>query len=255
MKPRLKLDEAATPDGGTLTLFRHDQDYSIQINGQELMNSRQHESELELARLGCAHLKEARHIPCVLIGGLGLGYTLRQTLAILPGSARVVVAELMACVIDWNRGPLHTLNGHGLDDPRVELYCGDLLDLLEVPEKRYDAILLDIDNGPGALTSRGNARLYQKKGLLACRRALRHNGRLAIWSATPSKSFEHMCMDCRLHVRRFRVPAYPGSKSQARYVWVACEHPSALPPGGGAPLPRPGSKTNSRGPFRKGNKQ
>jgi spermidine synthase len=205
-----------------MVLYRHDRDFSITINGQHLMHSRQHESELELARLGCAHLA-GRKAPCILIGGLGMGYTLRQALDILSPHAQVVVGELLGAVVEWNREFLGELNGHPLGDDRVDLKTEDIVALISRSKSRFDAILLDIDNGPSAMTDSGNRRLYGREGIQACRRALREQGCLAVWSAEPSKKFEQRLMSCNFHVRRFRVPAIKGSKAQSRFVWVASE--------------------------------
>jgi len=244
MKPRLKIAAARTPDGGEMALYQHDRDFTIEINGEDLMLSRHHESELELARLGCAHLA-GRKAPSILIGGLGMGYTLRQALDMLSPDAKVVVGELMGAVVEWNRQFLGVLNGRPLADERVDLKIGDVIELISCSKSRFDAILLDIDNGPGAMTDSGNSRLYGYEGILACSRALRKQGCLAVWSAGPSKEFEQLLMDCRFHVRRYRVPAYKGSKSQSRFVWVASEDGINLPAGGGEPR-RP-RKNESKG--------
>jgi len=251
MKPREKLATARTPDGGEMVLCRHDADYSILINGQDLMHSRQHESELELARLGCAHL--AGHpAPRVLIGGLGMGYTLRQALDLLSPQAEVVVGELMPAVVEWNRDYLGELNGRPLDDVRVDLRLGDIVELIAGARNHYDAILLDIDNGPSAMTDAGNRRLYSPEGMGACRRALRKKGTLGVWSAESSKLFEQLLVSCHFQVRRYRVPAYKGSKTQSRFVWVAAVDPTILPPGGGEPhLPPPSRPVNDRRPWRR----
>ena len=232
-----------------MVLYQHDGDFSIVINGQNLMHSREHESELELARLGCAHLV-GRKAPSILIGGFGLGYTLRQVLDMLSPHAQVVVGELLSAVVEWNRELLWELNGQSLGDERVDLKTGDIVELISRSKSRFDAILLDIDNGPSAMTNAGNRRLYGYEGILACRLALRQQGCLAVWSAEPSKKFEQLLMSCSFHVRRFRVPAYKGSKSLSRFVWVASENKIILPPGGGAPrLPlRNGSKGSRRRP-------
>jgi len=244
MKARVKLATARTPDGSEMVLRQHDRDFSIRINGQELMNSRQHESELELARLGCAPLA-GRKAPSILIGGLGLGYTLRQALDMLSPHAKVVVCELLSAVVEWNREFFGELNGHPLEDERVDLKTGDIVELISRSKSRFDAILLDIDNGPSAVTDSGNQRLYGREGIRACRRTLREQGCLAVWSSEPSKGFEQLLMNCNFHVRRFRVPVYKGSKSQSRFVWVASEDTIVLPPGGGEPrLPR---KNKSKG--------
>lgn len=244
MKPRIKIDTARTPDGGTMVLYQHDRNFTIEIDGDDLMLSRHNESELELARLGCAHLAGSK-APSILIGGLGMGYTLRQALDMLSPDAEVVVGELLDAVVEWNRKFLGDLNGQPLLDDRVELKTGNIVKLISDSKNRFDAILLDIDNGPNAMTYSGNSRLYGFEGILSCQRALRQKGCLAVWSAGPCKEYEQMLMRCDFHVRRYRVPAYKGSKSQSRFVWVASESKSLLPPGGGEP----------RKPIRKGSRK
>jgi spermidine synthase len=234
MNPIVKIGTTRTPGGGEMVLYQHGRDFSIKINGQDLMNSRQHESELALARLGCAHLS-GHKTPCVLIGGLGMGYTLRQALDMLSPQAHVVVGELLGAVVEWNRAFFGELNAQPLGDKRVDLKTGDIVELISRSKDRFDSILLDIDNGPNAMTDSRNSRLYSRDGIRACCRAMRKNGCLAVWSAVPSKKFEQLLMNCSLHVRRFRVPAYKGSKSESRFVWVASEDKRILPPGGGEP--------------------
>ena len=247
MKPKVRIASVRTPDGGEMVLYQHDHDFWITINGQDLMLSRQHVSEQELARLGCAHLA-GRKAPSILIGGLGMGYTLRQALDMLSPHAHVVVGELLGAVVEWNREFLGELNGHPLGDKRVDLKTGDIVELISRSKSGFDAILLDIDNGPRAITDSGNRRLYGREGILACRRALREQGCLAVWSAEPNKEFEQLLMSCGFHVRRFRVPAYRGSKARSRFVWVASEDKNILPPGGGEPrLPLKGNRERATG--------
>jgi len=217
-----------------MVLYQHDHDFLIEVDGDDLMLSRHNESELELARLGCAHLA-GRKAPSVLIGGLGMGYTLRQALDMLSPDAEVMVGELLDAVVEWNRKFLGELNDQPLEDERVELETGNIVELISRSKKRFDAILLDIDNGPSAMTYSGNSRLYGYEGIVSCRNALRKKGCLAVWSAGPSKEYEQLLMRCDFHVRRYRVPVYKGSKSQSRFVWVASENKSILPPGGGEP--------------------
>ena len=234
MKPRIKVAAAQTPSGGEMVLFQHDHDFSFMVNGQELMNSRQHGSEVELARLGCAHLV-GRKAPTILIGGLGMGYTLRKALDMLTSDARVIVSELIGKVVEWNRAFLGILNDHPLEDKRVEIETGDIVALISRTRSKFDAILLDIDNGPRALTDPRNSRLYGLEGIHACRRAIRGQGGLAVWSVAPSKQFEKTLMRCGFHVRRYRVSAGKGVKAQSRFVWVASENRDILPHGGGEP--------------------
>lgn len=229
MKPTIKLATAHTPDGGEMTLSQHDRDFSIKINGHELMNSRQHESEMELARLGCAHLS-GHAAPSVLIGGLGMGYTLRQTLDMLGPKATITVSELLPAVVDWNRDFMGQLNEHPLKDKRANVIVGDIYPLLLASKGKFDAILLDIDNGPSAIVDSGNQRLYTPEGIQVCRRALRKNGCLAIWSGVPSKAFEKILASCGFHVRRYKLKAYSGSRRNSLYVWIASENKSLLPP-------------------------
>ena len=217
-----------------MELFQHDRDFLIKVNGQGLMNSRRHESELELARLGCAHLS-THESPRVLIGGLGMGYTLRQTLDMLGPGASVVVSELLSAVADWNREYLKELNSQPLDDKRTRLIIGDIIPLIAQSSGQFDAILLDVDNGPSAVTDSGNQRLYSQSGIQACRRALRKSGSLAIWSSEPSKTFEQILMKCGFHVRRYKGKAHKDGNSKPLYIWVAAEDETILPPGGGEP--------------------
>lgn len=232
MKPRIKLATTQTPDGGELGLYNHDGDFLIMVNGQELMSSRRYESEKELARLGCAHLKK-RKTPRILIGGLGMGYTLRQTLDLLGPDAKVVVSELLPAVVDWNREHLGELNAQPLEDKRTEIITGDIFPLLTSSANSFDAILLDVDNGPSAVTDEGNNHLYSPAGIEICRQALRKPGLLGIWSAEPSKEFEQLLMSCNFHVRRYRIPLYKETHTRHAYIFIATEDKNILPPGGG----------------------
>ena len=223
-----------------MELYQHDRDFSIKINGLELMNSRQHESEQELARLGCAHLV-GRQAPCVLIGGLGLGYTLRQALDLLGPDASVMVSELLPAVVDWNREYLRELNNRPLEDTRAQIIPGDIFQLISQSTGRFDAILLDVDNGPVAMTDSGNQRLYSAAGVQACQRALRKQAVLAIWSTEQNKDFEQILISCGFRVRRYRVKAYPASSSKPLFIWVAALDEALLPAGGAEPS-QPGKR-------------
>jgi spermidine synthase len=154
-----------------------------------LMSSRMHGSEEELAALACKHLASTEP-PRVLVGGLGLGYTLRATLDLLPPSASVVVAELVAGVVEWNRGPLGPLANHPLADTRVSVAIGDVGKTMRLDKDGFDAILLDVDNGPDAFTAAGNADLYDNRGVTQAHAALRPGGVLAVWSAWEDRKFE-----------------------------------------------------------------
>jgi spermidine synthase len=229
MKPTLKIATTTTPDGELLTLVQHDADFSMKVGCQELMTSRAHESELELARLGCARIA-ARQNPTVLIGGLGMGYTLRQTLDLLQPDATVVVSELIPDVVQWNRDYLGQLANHPLRDPRVVLKVCDVMSLIQQSEHAFDAIMLDVDNGPEALTAAGNDRLYSRQGLQACMRALHAKGCLAVWSGAIDNTFERRLKAENLFFRLFHVPVYKGGKALARCVWLIASDPRSLPP-------------------------
>ena len=184
------LGTAQTPDGGDLTLVRDGNELIILANGKSLMSSARHGSEEALATEGCVRAKSLE-APSVLVGGLGMGYTLRATLDVLPPDASVVQAELMPEVIEWNRGPLGPLAQHPLDDPRVRIVCDDVAIVMRERHAAYDAILLDVDNGPVAFTQTDNDSLYGDRGLAIAKAALKPGGVLAVWSAWDDRKFEH----------------------------------------------------------------
>jgi spermidine synthase len=188
MKPTRLLDRAVTPDGTPLTLHEHDGALSIRVGGVELMSTRQHHSEERMAELACAGLRDRKHA-AVLIGGLGLGFTLRETLRHVAADATVVVAELVPAVIAWNRNPDYRLAADVIDDPRVEIVVGDVAEVLAESRGRFDSIMLDVDNGASGLTAAANEGLYGQTGLGAARAALKPRGRLAVWSASPDHRF------------------------------------------------------------------
>jgi spermidine synthase len=158
-------------------------------DGEILMSSRMHGSEEALATHACQRARTLKQ-PCVLIGGLGMGFTLRATLDLLPTDATVVVVELIPAIVEWNRGPLAPLAGYPLNDKRVQVETGDVAVTLRSRPKRFDAVLLDVDNGPAALTSSMNAGLYNERGIAAARAALKIDGVLAVWSAQEDRKFE-----------------------------------------------------------------
>ena len=189
MRPWELLGQTRTPDGEDMSLTRQGSEYVILASGKPLMSSRMHGSEEALAAFGCRHVR-GREAPCVLVGGLGMGFTLRATLDVLPPDATVVVAELVAAVVDWNRGPLGPLAGHPLKDRRVQVDVGDVGATLRANSQRFDAVLMDVDNGPAAFTASHNTRLYDDAGLAAARGALTAGGVLAVWSAWEDRRFE-----------------------------------------------------------------
>ena len=172
-----------------MKLTRRDNEYIILANGKSLMSSRMHGSEEALATLACRRVRTLEQ-PCVLVGGLGMGFTLRATLDFLPQDAMVVVAELVPAVVEWNRGPLGPLAGHPLKDKRVRVDVGDVAVTLSSSPGRFDVVLLDVDNGPAAFTASDNAGLYGDRGLAAARAALKMGGVLAVWSARDDRQFE-----------------------------------------------------------------
>ena len=189
MKAWELLGEAQAPDGTDIRLTRRDDEYLILANGKPLMSSRLHGSEEALATLGCSRAR-ALPEPRVLVGGLGMGFTLRAVLDVLPDRAIVTVAELVPEVIAWNRAPLAGLAAHPLKDRRVRIQTGDVGFVLRAHPDGFDAVLLDVDNGPAAFTATTNAGLYDNSGVAAAFAALRPAGTLAVWSAWEDRKFE-----------------------------------------------------------------
>ena len=189
MKAWELLGATVAPDGTDIRLTRRVDEYVILANGKPLMSSRLHGSEEALATLGCTETR-AQARPRVLVGGLGMGFTLRAVLDVLPSAASVIVAELVPAVIQWNRDSLAPLAGYPLRDPRVRIEVADVGFTLRENRGRFDAILLDVDNGPAAFTVGTNAGLYDNSGVAAAYAALRPGGTLAIWSAWEDRKFE-----------------------------------------------------------------
>lgn len=212
MKRVERLGEAVAPDGSVLVLYRHDRDYVIRVDGQELMSTRRHHSEDVLAERVCAPLREHAEAR-VLIGGLGLGFTLRAALRSLGPDARVVVVEIVEEVIRWNQNPEYALGADALRDPRVDLRHDDVANVLQASAGGFDAIMLDVDNGAAALTTRGNAGLYRAQGIRRAAAALRPGGRLAYWSAGEDPAFEAALRREGLSVEVIRVRAHPGLRA------------------------------------------
>jgi spermidine synthase len=188
MKPWTLIDRGLTPDGKSISLHKHDGEYAIRVDGIPLMSTRQHGSEERLAELGCAGLM-AERAPRVLIGGLGFGFTLRGALAVLPAGALIEVAEILARVIEWNRDPALGLAYDAMGDPRVTILNRDVGEVIGEARGVFDAILLDVDNGPAAISTAGNDRLYEYAGLVRTRSALRRGGCAAYWSAAADPGF------------------------------------------------------------------
>ncbi len=201
MKPTETLATATTPDGSSFELKHHDGKYFIQVDGHALMTSHSHGSEDAMMSLACPR---PRGDACILIGGLGMGYTLAATLDLLPPTGSVVVSELVPEVVEWNRGPLGPLAGHPLDDPRTELVVGDVADIIGESRSRFDAVLLDVDNSPDSFTLERNSGLYTPEGLAMAYGSLRPRGALAIWSVGTDRTFER-----RLRSAGFAAATHP----------------------------------------------
>jgi spermidine synthase len=204
VRPWKLLGETQAPDGTDLRLTQHASEYVILANGQSLMSSRMHGSEEALAAFGCARAR-ALDEPCVLVGGLGMGFTLRAALDLLPPHAHVLVSELVPAVVEWNRGPLGPLAGHPLKDVRVQVAVEDVAVTLRRNPGRFDAVLLDVDNGPAALTASSNASVYDNHGVATARLALTVEGVLAVWSARDDRKFEQRLRYCGFRVEVARV--------------------------------------------------
>ncbi|AMO71955.1 spermidine synthase [Sphingorhabdus sp. M41] len=223
MIARELLDTAPIPGGDELRLFRRElkgaDEYSIMLGRIELMNSRLSGSEQALATLACERL--AVKNPRLLIGGYGMGFTLRAALSVLPPQAHVEVAELIPAIVQWARGPMADLSQKCLEDSRVTITIGDVCDVINKADGDYDAILLDVDNGPDGLTHEANDRLYSMAGLATAKKALRSNGILSVWSSEGDTKFTS-----RLHKSGFAVdvktvPARSNGKGAKHTIWLA----------------------------------
>ena len=220
MIPWSLLDTAQVPGGGELRLMQRGAEFSIKLGTDELMNSRLSATEQALATIACEKIR-IRKRPSILIGGLGMGFTLRAALTVLGKQAHIIVAELVPAVVAWALGPMAKLSGDSLADPRVRIHEGDVGDLIRSGRLAYDAILLDVDNGPQGMTRKANDGLYDLKGLRAAYTALRPGGVLAVWSSGPDTKFT-----ARLRKTGFKVDEIPlrakGPRGGARhFIWTA----------------------------------
>ena len=220
MIPWSLLDTAQVPGGGKLHLWRRGAEFSIRLDRNELMNSRLSATEQALATIGCATIQNRKQ-PHILIGGLGMGLTLRAALTVLGAKAKIIVAELVPAVVAWARGPLAKLSGGSLTDPRVTIYQGDVADLIRSGRAAYDAILLDIDNGPQGMTRKANDRLYDPKGLRAAHASLRPGGVLAVWSSTPNAKFTARLRNTGFDVTEHPVRAKGPQGGAQHFIWTA----------------------------------
>jgi spermidine synthase len=220
------LGQTLTPDRTVLKLTRRDNEYIILADGKSLMSSRMHGSEDALATFACGRVRTLDQ-PCVLIGGLGMGFTLRATLDLLRPNAMVFVAEIVPAVVEWNRGPLGPLAGHPLKDKRVRIEMGDVAVTLRSGHGKFDAVLLDVDNGPTAFTAMNNAWLYDDQGIAAARAALKRDGVLAVWSAREDRKFEQRLRYGRFAVQVERVRGRLKKGGPHHFIFLGHKTPSS----------------------------
>ncbi|MDO7835369.1 spermidine synthase [Sphingobium sp. HBC34] len=220
MIPREYLDSAQVPGGQELKLYRRGADHMIVLDRNELMSSRMSGSEKQLALMTIERL-QGRKSPHLLIGGYGMGFTLRAALGVLDGSARVTVAELVPKIIEWARGPMVDLMAGCLDDPRVHLLIEDVVPVIAAGQGIYDAILLDVDNGPDGLTAAANDRLYSAAGLQMAKAALKPGGILAVWSAGSDDPFTRRLHNAGFLVDEVAVKARDNGKGPRHVIWFA----------------------------------
>jgi spermidine synthase len=225
VKPFELLSQAQAPDGTALKLVRRGDEYLILADDKPLMSSRMHGSEEALAEAACRNARTLKR-PQVLIGGLGMGFTLRAALGILPSQTRVVVVELVPAVVEWNRGPLGALSAYPLNDKRVRVEISDVAATMRLCAGQFDAILLDVDNGPAAFTVSNNAALYNDAGIKNAYKALKRNGMLAIWSGREDKRFERRLCQAGFAVKVERVSAR-GKGGGARHTIYLAHKSSA----------------------------
>ncbi|HTL47774.1 MAG TPA: spermidine synthase [Verrucomicrobiae bacterium] len=229
MIPWVLIDTAPMPGGKDLKLYRHDADFAIRSGNVEVMNSRMHGSEEVLSDMACAQIARIEE-PRLLIGGLGMGFTLRAALNRLPPKARVTVAELVPAVVKWNRGVLSELAGHALKDKRVSVVVEDVSKLIRDGKNGYHAIILDIDNGPGSVWRDENNALYSERGLEAAFLALQPRGVLAVWSAGPDRGFTRALNRAGFDVKEVPVRArIDGKGGGHHHLWLARRFTAAPP--------------------------
>ena len=221
MIPWKQIDTTRVPGSDVeLRLMQRGAEFSMKLGQNELMNSRLSGSEEALATLACRRI-EAIEAPHLLIGGLGMGFTLRAALAVLGPKARITVAELVPAVITWARGPMAELFGGSLDDPRASIRQADVIAVIAEKASAYDAILLDVDNGPEGLIRKANDALYDLSGLTSIRRALRPGGVLAVWSSGPHPAFSRRLRDAGFEVNEVALRATTRRSGARHLIWFA----------------------------------
>ena len=221
MIPWKLLSRSKTPDNkNELILYQRDTEYSIRVNGQALMNSKMVGSEMMLAELSCPEIADRKNAS-VLIGGLGMGYTLSAALRLLHSDADLLVAELVPAVVDWNKNVLGSLAGDPLKDSRVTVVIEDVINIISNNKSAFDAILLDVDNGPGSLTQEGNDELYSTSGVSMIHRALRPSGVVAVWSSSPDTGFTQRLNRSSFHVLEKKVRSRTPKKGPIHTIIIA----------------------------------
>lgn len=258
MKPWETIEKALAPDGTEMVLAHRDGEWVVRYGGKVLMSSRQHGSEDALAELA---LQRARQRRAVLVGGLGLGFTARAALDRVPVDAKVVVAELTPALLDWNRRLVGKLAGRPLDDPRCHVHIGDCVQRIHEAKGAYDAILLDIDNGPGSMVHEANHRLYGGVGVAACRDALREGGCLAVWSAHHDERYLARLQKAGFEAETRIVPARGDAGGLKHVIFLAVKRaagparrgpPAGARSAGKAARPgKPGPRGGQRPPRRR----
>lgn len=234
VKPWQTIEKARAPDGTEMVLARREEEWVVRYDGKVLMSSRQHGSEDALADLALSRVERRK---AVLVGGLGLGFTVRAALDRLPVDAKVVVAELTPALLDWNRRLVGHLAGRPLDDPRTHVHVGDAVKRIQEAKGAYDAILLDIDNGPASMVHESNHRLYGPRGIAACKEALRDGGALAVWSAHHDDRYKERLERAGFTAEVKIVPARGPAGGQRHVIFLAVK--GAKPRGRIAGRPRP----------------
>jgi spermidine synthase len=227
MIPWLQIDTTRVPGADVeLRLMRRGAEFSMMLGQNELMNSRLSGSEEALATLACRRIDGVKR-PHLLIGGLGMGFTLRAALAVLDAQARITVAELVPAVIAWARGPMADIFGDSLTDPRADIRAADVVEIIKASTSAFDAILLDVDNGPEALIRKANDALYDLKGLQSIRRSLRPGGILAVWSSGPNTAFSKRLDAADFEVNEVGLRATTMRSGAHHVIWFATKPPPA----------------------------
>src|ERR1700761_3797856 len=221
MIPWKQIETTRVPGADVeLRLMQRGEEFSMMLGPNELMNSRLSGSEEALATLTCKKIEAVKR-PHLLVGGLGMGFTLRAALAVLDTHARITVAELVPAVIAWARGPMLHIFGESLTDPRADIREADVIDMIKTSPSAFDAILLDVDNGPEALVRKANDALYDLKGLQSIRRALRPGGILAVWSSAPNAAFSKRLRSADFEVNEVGLRATSKGSGARHVIWFA----------------------------------